>query len=391
MMNECRRRQPTMIVSVIIIVMMSMIQYNHVGFGQDVNSYDNVISKIDLLVDDSTRIADFEAHLREYIRFPSISAQHDSLHEETLACAEWLRQFIQREVGMENARLFDSGFRNKVVVASSSNDDNDIRPAVVICGHYDVQPIDPEAAWEWPPFEMEKRTLEGFGDVFTGRGSEDDKGNNLAALDVLGKLNEVIEGGLSALPIAVIIVIEGEEEINSPGFKFFLEQNMHIFRNAQLVLSADGNQPYREKGSLLLSLRGLLSVQIDAVGANRDLHSGAYGGSVANPLSALARVLASFHDPSTQRIQIDQFYDDVTEYSLEEKQQLEIVDDVEEARSLGVDAMVGEVGYTTGERRTIRPTLEIVGMYGGYQEAGVKTVLPADAHAKIVFRFAKYY
>ena len=254
-------------------------------------------------------------------------------------------------------------------------------------GHYDVQPIDPIEKWTFDPFKSEEMYIEeGYGHVFTGRGSSDDKGNTFAAMSGLAGLHAILDGGLQSLPINIIVCIEGEEEIGSPGFRQFLQNNMNEFKRSELVLSADGSQPREDRGSLLLSLRGLIAVQLDVIGANSDLHSGTFGGSIMNPILALSRLITSMHDPLTNRVLLDGFYDDVIELSSDEKKELEQIDDKEEAKSLEVDFMVGETNYTTIERRTIRPTLEVVGIYGGFQDEGIKTVLPSQAHAKIAFR-----
>ena len=202
--------------------------------------------------------------------------------------------------------------------------------------------------------------------MFTGRGSEDDKGNSLAALFALAAVGGAVDGGLAALPVRFIVAIEGEEEVGSPGFAQVLDAQRDFFGGATMVLSADGNQPSRERGSLLLSLRGLLAAQIDLA---RDSPEG------VDPNVALSRIVASLHDPATNRVAVEGFYEGVRELPPEERAALGRVDDAEEAAALGVRAMVGEAGYTTAERRSIRPTLEVVGAWGDERAAHAKLAM----------------
>ena len=157
------------------------------------------------------------------------------------------------------------------------------------------------------------------------------------------------------------------QEIGSPGFAAFLEENAAIFSKASIVLNADGGQTEKRRGTIALSNRGIVNAQLEVVGANTDLHSGVYGGSLLNPLVATSRLVASLHDPETNRIALDGYYADVVELTPEERAEMEVIDDVALAASLGVGAMVGEVGYTTAERKSVRPTLELVGISGGFQ------------------------
>ena len=160
----------------------------------------------------------------------------------------------------------------------------------------------------------------------------------------LAALNDSIEGGLASLPINVIVLLEGEEEISSLGFEAFLNQNKEIFDNAKLILNADGGQRRSDIGGIPLSNRGGVSAVLDVKGANNDLHSGTYGGSILNPLVAAARIIASLHDPYTNKIAIANYYDDVIELTPEERAELDLVDDEKEAARLGVPMMSGEVG-----------------------------------------------
>ena len=326
-----------------------------------------------------------EEDLRAFVGFGSVAAI-ESYKEETRKCAGWLRDFLKSRLGMQDANLYESGYRNPVVVGSSTvNASDKDKPAVVIYGHYDVQPVD----GEWTisdPFELKKIVLDGYGEVFTGRGSQDCKGTLYASLSAIAALHDSLDGGLASLPVRIIVCVEGEEEIGSPGFGVFLKENIGLFDGAEIVFSADGGQPALDGGGLRLSNRGLFGVQIDAYGANTDLHSGTFGGSILNPIVALSRVVSSLHDPETNRIAVEGFYDSVEELTEEERAELVVVDDVAEAARLGVSQMIGEIGYSTMERKTVRPTLELSGIWGGFQDEGIKTVLPSEAHAKITMR-----
>ena len=147
-------------------------------------------------------------------------------------------------------------------------------PGIVVYGHYDVQPVDPLSEWKYDPFDMRMGDMKGFGRVYLGRGVSDDKGGTWSVISTLAVLNTILKGGLARLPINIILVIEGEEEIGSPGFRSFLEANKEMFNTAKMVVSVDGGQPHRDKGSLTLSFRGMMAGQIDVKGADIDLHSG---------------------------------------------------------------------------------------------------------------------
>ena len=232
-------------------------------------------------------------------------------------------------------------------------------------GHYDVQPVDPVDLWDSDPFSLKRLNYGGeYGTVYYGRGASDNKGASWSAISALAMMNRILKNGLRSLPYNIILVVEGEEEIGSPGFKKFLEEHKDtIFRNTEFVVSSDGCQKYRDRGSMVLSLRGTMGVQVDVKGANSDLHSGTYGGSILNPIVALTRVLSSVFDPATNKVLLEGYYDGVVELTPEEALELEEaigVDDDAEAQRLGVGKMFGEAGYTTAQRRTVRPTAELV-------------------------------
>ena len=350
-------------------------------------SYDDVVAAADaFLLSDAQKKKQVQA-MREYISFESISAD-ETKRDDARACATWLAEHIKTELGMSNARLIETS-GNPAVVASSSTSD---KPGIVLYGHYDVQPVDPLELWTSGPFDMVHTELDGYGEVFMARGAADNKGGSYGALSGLIGLHSVLSGGLASLPINVIVLIEGMEETSSAGFADFIKSNLDIFDGAELVMNADGGQPRQDVGGMALSLRGNVAAQLDVKGADIDLHSGGYGGSILNPIVALTRLVGSLHDPITGRINIEGFYDDVVVLSPEERAELEEaspLDDNDEAKRLGVGEMIGEVGYTTNERRTIRPSLDILGIYGGYREEGIKTVLPSEAHAKLSFRLVR--
>ena len=338
-----------------------------------------------LLAQEATRVAN-EDLLREFVSYPTVSKDL-SFAEAFPKCADFLVNVLTSRLDLHDARPYESGYEFPVVVGSSKGLESDL-PSVVVYGHYDVQPVD----GEWTissPFEMKKIDLEGYGEVYTGRGVQDDKGNTIAALTGIAALHESIDGGLASLPINVIVVLEGEEEIGSKGFGHFLEKNPSVFGKTAVMLCADGSQPRADVGAVQLSNRGSVSGVLDVTGADADLHSGTYGGSILNPLVAMSRILAKLHDPETNKIAVPGFYNDVYELTQEERDELEVVDDKEEAASLGVTHMNGEIGYTTIERKSVRPTLEIVGIRAGFLGEGVKTVLPSTAHAKLSLRLVK--
>ena len=287
-----------------------------------------------------------EEDMRQFVAIASVAASAD-YDEETQKCAEWLSDWLYLRLGMEDATWYESGYRHPVVIGSTASTPTarKDKPSIVLYGHYDVQPVD----GEWTisaPFELKKIFLEGYGDVLTGRGSQDCKGTLYSALSSLAALHDVLDGGLPSLPFNIIVCVEGEEEIGSPGFGHVLKKHGELFAGSDFVLSADGGQPRKDRGSLVLSTRGLFGVQIDIKGANADLHSGVYGGSLLNPIVGLTRVVASLHDPVSNKIAIKGFYDDVEELADWERNELEEVDDEAEAARLGVTQMIGEEGYT---------------------------------------------
>ena len=250
-------------------------------------------------------------------------------------------------------------------------------PTALIYGHYDVQPEDPVELWQSPPFQPTLRD----GRLYA-RGASDDKGPMLIPI----KVAEAFFAVHGRLPINVKFMIEGEEEIGSRHLEAFVEEHRKLLA-ADVVISADGAMWRIDEPSLTVANRGLAGLEFTVRGAGKDLHSGRHGGSVANPLHAMASLIASLHQPDG-RVAVACFYDCVHELSPAERADIAALpfDEAVYLGQVGADTAVGEPGYTTLERQWIRPTLEINGMWGGYQGPGQKTVVPSEAHAKITCR-----
>ena len=250
-------------------------------------------------------------------------------------------------------------------------------PTVLIYGHYDVQPADPIELGHSPPFEPTLRN----GRLYA-RGASDDKGPMLIPI----KVAEAFFAAQGRLPINVKFMIEGEEETGSPNLERFVAQHRELLR-ADVVISADGGMWRIDEPSLTVANRGLAGLELTLQGPGKDLHSGRHGGSVANPLQAMAALIASLHD-ADGRVAVAGFYDRVRELSSAERAEIAALpfDEAAYLAQVGAPAAVGEAGYTTLERQWTRPTLEVNGMWGGYQGPGQKTVVPSVAHAKITCR-----
>jgi acetylornithine deacetylase/succinyl-diaminopimelate desuccinylase-like protein len=312
--------------------------------------------------------------LKAFLRFPSISTQPE--HAPDLdSCAEWLREKLS-SIGLEAAVHSTPG--SPVVVAATPRDP--AKRTVLIYGHYDVQPPDPLEGWTTPPFEP--RIEEGR---IYARGASDNKGQILA--HILGVAETLREKG--ALPVNVIFLIEGEEEIGSPNLEEFFREHREELA-CDLVAISDTAMAPGNKPALTYALRGIAAMELVVRGPARDLHSGLFGGAVANPVTVLSRLIASLHDENG-RVRIPGFYDAVRPLEPWERT---AASDLEKAsggddaiRELaGVTQLVGEKGFSTIERIGARPTAEVNGIGGGYQGAGTKTVLPKEAFAKLTFR-----
>ncbi len=313
----------------------------------------------------------FLEELLELLRIPSVSARNEN-KKDMLTCAEAVKNRLT-EAGAENVKIIPTTghpvvYGEKIIDAS--------KPTVLVYGHYDVQPADPLELWNSGPFEPVIKD----GKIFA-RGACDDKGQfymHIKALEIMTKTN--------SLPVNIKFLIEGEEEIGSAHLAEFLEENKSLLQ-ADVILISDTAMLSMDTPSIDVGVRGLSYVEIELTGPNRDLHSGVYGGAVANPITILAQMIASLHDENNH-ITITGFYDDVVNSTDEERKAMAKAPYDEEAykEDLGVKNLWGEKGYTTNERTGIRPTLEVNGIWGGYTGEGAKTVLPSKATAKISCR-----
>lgn len=313
----------------------------------------------------------FLNELFDLLRIPSISA--DSAHkQDMLTCAEAIKKgFLEAGAGSVTIYPTDG---HPIVYAEKSVDPT--KPTVLVYGHYDVQPPDPLELWRSGPFEPVIKD----GKIFA-RGSADDKGQffmHVKALEILVKTD--------TLPCNIKFIIEGEEEIGSPNLAKFVKEHKELLK-ADVILISDTSMLGLDKPSIDVGVRGLSYIEVEVTGADRDLHSGVYGGAVANPITILAKMIASCHDENNH-ITIPGFYDDVVEATAEERKKMAQApfDEDEYKKDLGVTELWGEKGFTTNERTGIRPTLELNGIWGGYMGEGSKTVLPSKAYAKISAR-----
>lgn len=312
--------------------------------------------------------------LTSFLRFPSISTQPEHA-PDLVACAEWLREKLTT-IGLTATVHPTPG--SPVVIASTPRDP--AKRTVLVYGHYDVQPPDPLDGWTTPPFEP--RIEEGR---IYARGAADNKGQILA--HILGVAQTLRERG--SLPVNLIFLIEGEEEIGSPNLADFLRAHKEDL-SCDLVAISDTAMAPGNKPALTYALRGIAAMELIVRGPARDLHSGLFGGAVANPATVVARLLASLHDDEG-RVRIPGFYDAVRPLQPWERvaaADLEKASGGDEAikELAGVTELYGEKDFTTIERIGARPTAEVNGIGGGYQGAGTKTVLPKQAFAKLTFR-----
>ena len=313
--------------------------------------------------------------LSDLIEFASISSvSTDPAHAADVAAAcDWVAGHLSA-AGPLSVRIIPTE-RNPVVYAEWLGAPG--RPTVLVYGHYDVQPPDPLEKWQSPPFSPSLRD----GRLYA-RGVSDDKGPMLIPIAVM----EAFFSAAGALPVNVKCMFEGEEEIGSPSLDAFIATHTELLA-ADVVLSADGAMWRVDVPSITVANRGLAKLELTLTGASKDLHSGRHGGAVANPLHAMARLIASLHDDSG-RVAVDGFYDAVRELSPDERAAIAGLpfDDAGYLAQVGAPATFGEAGYTTLERQWLRPTLEVNGMWGGYEGPGSKTVIPSEAHAKITCR-----
>jgi acetylornithine deacetylase/succinyl-diaminopimelate desuccinylase-like protein len=315
----------------------------------------------------------FEDESAAFIRFASVSAQ--PRHADDMAkCAAWLARHL-RAIGLDKLKVVPTP-RNPIVYADWRNAPSGA-PTVLIYGHYDVQPAEPLEEWRSPPFEPIVR-----GDDVYGRGASDNKGQMFVHV----KAVESLLKATGALPVNIICLFEGEEEIGSPNLSSFLAADRRTLE-ADCAVVSDMQIPGPDRPAITYALRGGLSVELEAQGPRRELHSGVFGGAVYNPLQALCEILARLHNRQS-RIDIPGFYDRVRQWDAREREYMQEVGptDARILREAGALRAWGEFGYSIYERTTIRPALTVSGIVGGYQGTGVKAAIPARAVAKLNFR-----
>ena len=314
----------------------------------------------------------FKDELFDFLRIPSIST--DSEHKNNVKDAAYFLINKLESLNMDRVELFETE-GNPIVYGELITDDS--KPTVLVYGHYDVQPPDPMDEWETQPFEPTVRD----GDIYA-RGSSDDKGQSYTHLKAL----EAYQKTDTDFPVNIKFIFEGEEEIGSPSLVPFIEDHQELL-SCDMVLISDTAMFAEDTPSITYALRGLAYMQIEVEGPNRDLHSGVYGGAVDNPANVLCNIITQLKDDDGV-IQIPGFYDDVVELTEEEREAyLKLSFDEEEYKEkLGLNALNGEKGYSTLERTSARPTLDVNGLWSGYQGEGAKTVLPAKAGAKVSMR-----
>lgn len=313
----------------------------------------------------------FLEELLDLLRIPSVSAD-SKFKEDVLHAAEYLQEAFKK-IGVETVEICPTAghpilYAEKIVDASL--------PTVLVYGHYDVQPADPYELWDSPPFEPVIKE----GKIFA-RGACDDKGQlymHIKALEIMSH-----DGNP---PCNIKFMLEGEEEVGSGNLEIFVKENAARLA-ADVILISDTAIIANDTPSITVGLRGLSYVEVEVTGPNRDLHSGVYGGAVANPINTLCRMIASLVDEQG-KITIPGFYDKVHELTTEQREEMAKapfnLEDYQQ--ELGIDTIEGEVGYSTIERTGIRPTLDVNGIWGGYTGEGAKTVLPSKAYAKISMR-----
>ncbi|HBZ33895.1 MAG TPA: dipeptidase [Bacteroidales bacterium] len=322
-----------------------------------------------------SRRSELLQRLFSLLSIPSVSSQSEHKHD-MLRCAERWRDLLA-DAGMHASVLPTAG--NPVVFSQIEVDVN--APTILVYGHYDVMPVEPLSEWELPPFEPQ--LLDGY---IRARGADDDKGQSFMHYAALLYL---IENGL--LKHNVKILLEGEEEISSPSLGSFLESHQELLKS-DVILVSDTSMLGADKPSITTGLRGLAYLQIDVKSCNRDLHSGIFGGAIANPINVLCSLIGRLQDIESGKILVPGFYDDVDELSAEEKRLIAQIpfDSAEYLEGIGAKELHGESGYSTLERTGVRPTFDVCGIWGGYTGEGAKTVLPAEAHAKISTRLVPH-
>ncbi len=325
----------------------------------------------------STHKNRFIEELIDLLKIPSVSAD-TAYSQDVLNTADAIMESLKK-AGCDNVELCETpGY--PIVYGEKIIDKN--LPTVLVYGHYDVQPADPIDLWDSPPFNpvIKKTDIHPEGAIFA-RGACDDKGQMYMHVKALEYMTS--QGNL---PCNVKFMIEGEEEVGSESLAWFVPRNTEKLAN-DVILISDTGMIANDIPSITTGLRGLSYVEVEVTGPNRDLHSGLYGGAVANPINILSKMIASLHDENNH-ITIPGFYDKVEELSREERDEMAkapfSLDEYKKA--LDIDAVYGEKDYTTNERNSIRPTLDVNGIWGGYIGEGAKTVIASKAYAKISMR-----
>ncbi len=323
----------------------------------------------------------FLNELIELLKIPSISAD-SAFSQNVINTAEVVEKALI-EAGCDLVEICETdGY--PIVYGEKIIDPK--LPTVLVYGHYDVQPPDPLDLWDSPPFEpVIKETEEHPEGAIFARGASDDKGQmymHVKALEFMVRNNQ--------LPCNVKFMIEGEEEVGSVNIAQYVANNKEKLKN-DVILISDTGMISKEYPSITTGLRGLSYVEVELTGPNRDLHSGLYGGAVANPINVLTKMITALHDENNH-ITIPGFYDKVEELSLEERAEMAKAPFDLEAyqNALDIDSIYGEKGYTTNERNSIRPTLDVNGIWGGYTGEGAKTVIASKAYAKISMRLVPH-
>ena len=315
----------------------------------------------------------FLAELKEFLRIPSVSTK-----PQHTADIQRAAQFVQQKLlqaGADQAKLIET-IGHPLVYAEKIIDSS--LPTVLFYGHYDVQPAEPYELWDHPPFEPTIKE----GKIYA-RGASDDKGQVYIHIKALEAMLAT-----EALPCNVKFVIEGEEEDGSRGIAHFLHQAEQAqLLQADAILVSDTALHSPSQPAIVTGMRGIVAFEIELTGPNKDLHSGAYGGAVGNPINILCQMIAALHDQD-QRITIPGFYGDVVapDETLQQALAQMPFDAAQYQQELGIAAVMGEQGFSTIERTSIRPSLDVNGIWGGYTGPGSKTVLPAKAHAKLSMR-----
>ena len=319
----------------------------------------------------------FLEELFEFLKIPSVSAD-PAYSGEVKKAATWVAQALEK-VGCQQIEIIETPGHPIVYGAIEVNPEY---PTVLVYGHYDVQPPDPIDLWSKPPFEpyIQKTDIHPEGAIFA-RGACDDKGQMYMHIKALELMQEKGE-----LPCNLKFMIEGEEEVGSDNLEDFVRAHTDKLKS-DIILISDTGLGSVDQPAITTGLRGLSYMEVTVTGPNRDLHSGLYGGTVANPINILADMIAQLHTAKGS-VNIPGFYEDVVVYSASERTAIEQapIDDQDFKAALDLDDLHGEEGYSTLERKSIRPTLDVNGIWGGYTGEGAKTVIPSQAHAKISMR-----